>query len=157
MVRILIPRTTRFILIMLTLLLSIPVHEYGHLTMAEQDGARVLKVNFFSLYNGTHFTNPSITVDEFSFSSIDALVLYYFGGMLITLIPGLIISIILYLKKSNLWKYPYVWVISAPLMSLSDIDRIFELLGLSDMARWMHVGLGAYTVLALGLMRRRGK
>ncbi len=145
-------RAVRFILIMLTLLLSIPVHEYGHLTMAEQDGARVLKVNFFSLYNGAHFTNPSITVDEFSFSSIDALVLYYLGGMLITLIPGLIISIIFNLKKSNLWKYPYVWVISAPLVSLSDIDRIFELLGLSDMARWMHVGLGVYTVLAIGFM-----
>ena len=48
-----------------------------------------------------------------------------------------------------------MWVVSAPLVSLTDIDRIFELLGLSDVVRWVHVGLGAYTVLALSFMRRK--
>ena len=48
-----------------------------------------------------------------------------------------------------------MWVVSAPLVSLTDIDRIFELLGLSDIVRWVHVGLGVYTVLALGLMGKK--
>jgi len=150
-----IERTIRFGLTTVTLLLSIPVHEYGHYIVAEVDGAEILEVNYFISYNGTHITYPCITVNEFTFSSPEILILYYLAGMLITLVPALLLSIYLYSEKLNIWRYPYMWVVSAPLVSLTDIDRIFELLGLSDIVKWVHVGLGVYTVLALGFMRRR--
>jgi len=145
------------VLAMITLLLSIPVHEYGHYIVAEIDGAEILGVNYFVSYNSTHITYPCITVNEFTFSSPEALILYYLAGMLITFVPALLLSICLYSERLNIWRYPYMWVISAPLVSLTDIDRIFELLGLSNIVRWVHVGLGAYTVLALGFMGRKVK
>ena len=47
----------RSIFIMLALLISMPVHEFGHYSVAYMDGAEILDVNYFSLYDGTQFTN----------------------------------------------------------------------------------------------------
>ena len=148
-------RVIYFTLIMVAQLLSIPVHEYGHYIVTELDGAEVLGVNYFITYNGTHVMGPSITVNEFTFSSPEVLILYYLAGALITFVPALFLTICLYSERLDIWRYPYMWVVSAPLVSLTDIDRIFELLGLSGIVRWVHVGLGAYTVLVLGLMGRK--
>jgi len=144
----LITKVKKYVLIVGVLLLSVTVHEWGHYIVAKIDGAQVDRINYFCGFNGTHFINPSITVNEFSFSSPAALILYCFGGFLITFVPGLLITVVLYFKGSNIWKYSYLWVLSAPLVSLSDFDRVFELLGLIAMSKWVHVGLGVYTVLA---------
>ncbi len=150
-------KVKRIIPIAAILLLSIPMHEFGHYIVAKTDGAKIHKINYLFGFNGTHFINPSITVNEFTFSSPITLILYCFAGLLITFVPGLIISGILYLRKSAIWKYPYMWAISAPLVALSDIDRVFTLLGLIGLSKWVYVGLGVSTTLMLGFMQRRGK
>jgi len=149
----LIAKVKRAILAVGILILSIPVHEYGHYIVAEIDGAQVHRINYFFMFNGTHFINPSITVNEFTFSSPEILILCYFGGFLITFVPGLLAATVLYLMESSIWKYPYLWVVCTPLVSLTDFDRVLGLLGLSVYAKWVHVGLGAGTVLMLGFMR----
>ncbi|GAH47336.1 unnamed protein product, partial [marine sediment metagenome] len=120
----LIAKLKKHILIVGILLSSIPVHEYGHYIVAEIDGAEIQRLNYFCEFNGTHFFNPSMTVNEFTFSSPEILILYYFGGFLITFIPGVLITIALCLVESSLWKYSYLWILSAPLVSLADIDRV---------------------------------
>lgn len=144
----------RFVLVMISVLLSFPVHEFGHYIIAVLDGVEIQKANFIGLFNGTHFINPSITVNEFTFSSPLILILYNLGGLLITIIAGLIVSVILRKRDSTNWVYPYSWVVVAPLASLSDIDHIFYLLGLSNEARWMHVILGALTFFMYSIMRK---
>ncbi len=143
----------KYIFIAGALLLSIPVHEIGHYIVAKTDGAQIHKFNYMFGLNGTRFINPSITVNEFTFSSLDALILFYLGGFFITFTPGLVVATVLYFMRSNYWKYPYMWVVSAPLVSLSDIERILELLFPSYIAKWIYVWVGVITMIMLGFMR----
>jgi len=148
-------RIKEFILIACFLVLTIPVHEFGHYIVAKVDGAQIYEFNSFIRYNGTHFIGPSIVVNEFTFSSFETLLLCNLAGFFITFIPGLIISVVLYARGSRFWYYSSTWVVSAPLVSLSDFDRILELLWLSDASKWVHVGLGAYMIFMFRFVRRK--
>ena len=139
------------------LLLSIPVHEYGHYIVAKTDGAYIHNVNYFIKFVDGQFVGPSITVNETSFSSPEVLILCYLWGCLIAFIPGLFLSVILGFAGSNAWKYPFMWVVSAPLVSISDFDRILELFGLTGNAKWVHVGLGVYTMFMLEFMNKKAQ
>lgn len=148
-------RMRELIYVTISLVLSIPIHELGHYIVAKIDGAQMYDFQGFISFNGTHILGPGITINEFTFSSIWTLLLCYFGGFLITSVPGFIASIILYTRKSNSWYYTSMWVVSAPLTSLGDFDRVLELLWLSDIIKWMYFGLGAYMILALLIVHKK--
>lgn len=150
-----IARIKENILIACFLVLSIPVHEFGHYIVAKIDGAHIYEFNGFVSYNGTHFVGPGVTVNEFTFSSFETLILCYLAGFLITFVPGLLVSIFLYTGGSRYWYYSSTWVVSAPLVSVSDFDRILELLDLSYIAKWVHIGLGAYMMFMFGFVHRK--
>ena len=146
-------RIKRYIVIAVVLFISIPVHEYGHYAVAERDGAQIYEYNYFVNFEDGRFSNLSITVNELTFSSPLVLIEFYLAGFLIILVPGLLVSSILYFMRSNYWEYPFMWVISAPLVSLSDFNRLFELLDLMHISRWIYVALGVISTLMLGFMR----
>lgn len=143
------------ILIACFLVLSIPVHEFGHYIVAEMDGVHIYEFNGFISHNGTHFIGPGVIINPLEFSSVETHILCYLGGFLITFVPGLIISIVLYVNGSRLWYYTSTWAVSAPLVSMNDFDQILELLYLSDVGKFVHFGLGVYMVIAILFVRRK--
>ena len=137
------------------LVLSIPVHEFGHYIVAKMDGVHIYEFNCFISHNGTHFIGPGVIINPLDFSSPETHILCYLAGFLITLVPGLIISVVLYVNGSRYWYYVSTWAVSAPLTSMNDFDLILELLCLSDIAKFVHFGLGVYMVIALLFVRRK--
>lgn len=153
MSNILIENIKEYIIISLVLLSSVLIHENSHYNVAKTDGAQIYEYNYFCKFEDGKFVNPYIRVNEFTFSSPIVLIQYYLAGFLVVFIPGMAFAIILYLLKSKYWEYPFMWAISAPLVSLTDFNRLFELLDMVGLSKWVYVGIGVLVTLMLGFMR----
>ncbi len=131
----------------------VPIHELGHYAIAKLDNATITDVNFIGEYTSNGFKNPHIIVNEFTFSSLTMLFIYYLAGFLATFIIGAFFTIVLIYRRSPYWVYAYSWIIITPLISLSDITRVIELMDWGPLIKWVHVGLGALFMSQLSQIR----
>lgn len=121
-------RTKLFVCAVIMLALYSPVHEIGHVVVAKVDSAEILSVNLFPHFKGFTLVTGSTAVNEFSFSSIEVLILFKMAGFIITFTPAVLLFVYLRRKCSVWWHVPFIWVMAAPGAShqdLIDIGRIW--------------------------------
>jgi hypothetical protein len=111
----------------------IPLHEFGHWSVATMDGARIDSVAWFPYIDETGLHNPNVVADDSVFSSTLVLVLFRSAGLLITFIPFLLLFVYLYNRKSVWWIFAFIQVMLSPVVAdldMLDIGRILQNPGL---------------------------
>ncbi len=146
-------KTKVSILTIILAIILVPVHEFGHYIIAKSDGATIVDINLTGEYGKDGLTNPHVLVDEFTFSSIPALVSCYLAGFFLTFSIGSIALIVLVYRGSPYWLCAYSWVVVSPLASLNDIERVIQLIGPTSLAKDFYVILGALSVYHLYQIR----
>jgi len=123
---------------LLLIVITMPVHEFGHWIVAMIDGAQIHRVVWFPYFNGTHFINAEITVNEFSFSSIHLLIFCKLAGFLILFIPS-ILFFTYFFRRSNEW-----WHVAYILMMGSIITADHDFIDIGRTLNSIHLAIGLY-------------
>ena len=126
--------------IIIITILYYPIHEFGHWLTASIDNAEILGFHPFPNWeNG--LLNAYIVVNEWTFSSIHSLVLFYLAGFSLTFFPFSLLFIYLY-KKESKWKIlPFTWIILSPLASKNDFYHIGRVIQNPNLGLILNLGV----------------
>lgn len=101
-----------------------PIHERGHYVVAKWDGAYIYQpIHWFWIDQyGLH--NPQIIVNEFTFSSLGALILFRVAGLLVSAIPLGVLSFIIHRKRPAWLNTIYLPLLASLIISFDDLLNI---------------------------------
>ena len=125
---------------LMLIVVTTPIHEFGHWIVARIDGAQIHYIVWFPHFNGTHFINAEITVNELSFSSIYSLTFCKLAGFLILFVPSFLFFIYFFRRGNEWWNTVYI------VMMGSIISANHDFLGIGRTLNSIHLALGLYII-----------
>lgn len=125
---------------LILVVVTTPIHEFGHWIVARADEAQIHQVVWFPHFNGTHFINAEITVNESSFSSIYSLTFCKLAGFLILFVPSFLFFIYFFRRGSEWWNAAYI------LMMGSIVSADHDFLSIGRTWNNIHLAFGLYVM-----------